>query len=660
MLGNLTGNNNGGNEIKATTESTIKKLIKNLEEHVDRLNSDVEALHESFNTSDLNADHVNSISVDTNTVSASSGTIDHLNTIQVLANKVQALTAEFTDLSTNNIEAETLTGQLRSIQEMLRAIAMEATRINATNIITQSLHADAIISTALTMQTIVVQDIGANTANVDYGRIKELESEKVTSAEGDIAHLTSENAEIENLDVNSVVAKTVGASKIVSGHSYSSNAESPVKTGKQKINLDPLLNTDDSYYLITIKKGFSHFSLSVEDSFDITLTAAWIKNADVAKNGSTVALIHQKELNQVVSISDDADFIYIQVSPNNTNELFYEYSGREVIEDVIKVENNGTYEPEYFYKPSRCAEALMLANTPEGDGASDYRMTVLGEFKASVMLQEGTQELQDVAILNSLYVKDYFNEDSGRWTYTHGNKDDYLSRFTDDREMAWRPGVDVEDDKSIKLVDDYTEEVYDDEGNLLGIRYVPGTRGALLAAKAIENWNGKVGTDNIIPYKQETYIFRPRYSSGVESKGFINHCKGSWNIADENNVMLGDLAIPGDIIERGVTLSIHPERSDFLIVTYPDGDTKIVNIKPDYSNEYEVVATYYKQETLNPLTKLGEVTEGEWNAGFVHTEELAIKNPIKWSNDTETEQKEYQIWLNGEEPTEDDLDWIRQ
>ena len=495
MLGNLTGNNNSSNGMKAVTESNLKKLIKNLEEHVDRLNSDVEALHESFNTSDLNADHVNSLSVDTNAISADSGSIDHLDTIQVLANKVQALTAEFTDLNVNNIEAETLTGQLKSIQDMLRAIAMEATSINATNIITQSLRADAIISTALTMQTIVVQDIGANTATVDYGRIKELESEKVVSAEGNITHLTSENAEIENLNTNSVVAKTVGASKVVSGHSYSNNAESPVKTGKQKINLDPLLNTDDSYYLITIKKGFSHFNLSVEGSFDITLTAAWIKNADVAKNGSTVALIHQKELNQVVSISDDEDNIYIQVAPNNsTNELFYEYSGRDVIEDVIKVENNGTYEPEYFYKPLRCAEALMLAKTD--GGASDYRMTVLGEFKASVMLQEGTQELQDVAILNSLYVKDYFDERSGRWTYTHGNKDDYLSRFTDDREMAWRPGVDVEDDNSIKLVDDYTEEVYDDAGNLLGIRHIPGTRGSLLAAKALENWNGKI-IDNV-------------------------------------------------------------------------------------------------------------------------------------------------------------------
>lgn len=490
MLGNLTGNNNSGNEMKAVTESNLKKLIKNLEEHIDKLNSDVEALHESFNTSDLNADHVNSISVDTNIVSSSSGTIDHLNAIQVLSNKVQALTAEFTDLNANNVEAETLTGQLKSVQDMLRAIAMEATSINATNIITQSLRADAIISTALNMQTIVVQDIGANTANVDYGRVKELESEKVTSAEGNITHLTSENAEIKNLNVDSVVAKTVGASKIVSGHSYSNNAESPVKTGKQRVNLDPLLNTDDSYYLITIKKGFSHFNLSVEGSFDITLTAAWIKNANAAKNGSTVALIHQKELNQVVSISDDANNIYIQVAPNNTNELFYEYSGRDVIADVIKVENNGTYKPEYFYKPLRCAEALMLAKTD--DGASDYRMTVLGEFKASVMLQEGTQELQDVAILNSLYVKDYFDEKSGRWTYTHGNKDEYLSRFTADREMAWRPGVDVENDKSIKLVDDYTEEVYDDAGNLLGIRYVPGTRGSLLAAKAIENWNGKI------------------------------------------------------------------------------------------------------------------------------------------------------------------------
>ena len=552
MLGNLTGNNNSGNEMKAVTESNLKKLIKNLEEHIDKLNSDVEALHESFNTSDLNADHVNSLSVDTNTVSSSSGTIDHLNAIQVLSNKVQALTAEFTDLNANNIEAETLTGQLKNIQDMLRAIAMEATSINATNIITQSLRADAIISTALTMQTIVVQDIGANTANIDYGRVKELESEKVTSAEGNITHLTSENAEIKNIDANSVVAKTVGASKIVSGHSYSNNDESPVKTGKQRVNLDPLLNTDDSYYLITIKKGFSHFNLSVEGSFDITLTAAWIKNADVAKNGSTVALIHQKELNQVVSISDDKDNIYIQVAPNNNaNELFYEYSGRDVIEDVIKVENNGIYEPEYFYKPLRCAEALMLANTPEGDGASDYRMTVLGEFKASVMLQEGTQELQDVAILNSLYVKDYFDERSGRWTYTHGNKDEYLSRFTDDREMAWRPGVDVEDDKSIKLVDDYTEEVYDDAGNLLGIRHVPGTRGSLLAAKAIENWNGKI-IDNV----------------------------GSHN----------------------------------------------------------------------PLTKLGEVTEGEWNAGAITSNEsLIIKHDeITWKEDDYSLPK-----------ADEDLSWVR-
>lgn len=63
--------------------------------------------------------------------------------------------------------------------------------------------------------------------------------------------------------------------------------------------------------------------------------------------------------------------------------------------------------------------------------------------------------------------------------------------------------------------------------------------------------------------------------------------------------------------------------------------------------------------TENPITKLGIVDEGTWVAGDVTTPNLLVKdsmtvNPqtIKWHN------KDYQVWLDGEEPTADNLDWV--
>lgn len=61
----------------------------------------------------------------------------------------------------------------------------------------------------------------------------------------------------------------------------------------------------------------------------------------------------------------------------------------------------------------------------------------------------------------------------------------------------------------------------------------------------------------------------------------------------------------------------------------------------------------------NPITKLGVVDEGTWEAGDVKTPNLLVKDSmevkpqsIKWHN------KDYQVWLDGEDPTDEDLDWV--
>lgn len=75
----------------------------------------------------------------------------------------------------------------------------------------------------------------------------------------------------------------------------------------------------------------------------------------------------------------------------------------------------------------------------------------------------------------------------------------------------------------------------------------------------------------------------------------------------------------------------------------------------------EVIGTVERTEgsTENPITKLGVVDEGTWIAGDVTTPNLLVKDSmevkpqtIKWHN------KDYQVWLDGEEPTANDLDWV--
>lgn len=63
-----------------------------------------------------------------------------------------------------------------------------------------------------------------------------------------------------------------------------------------------------------------------------------------------------------------------------------------------------------------------------------------------------------------------------------------------------------------------------------------------------------------------------------------------------------------------------------------------------------------KSDDENNITKLGEVDEGEWNAGAITSNEsLDIKHEtIKWQD------KDYQVWLNGSSPEESDFEWARR
>lgn len=537
MLGNLSGNNINEQTIKSEAEESLKRVVRNLEEHVDALNERVDNLTDEVDTVTLNVDDINAKDIDTNRLTskvlksneADIGNVEigrgdvairargtlapgHYGTEPAFVVKlddnessIELVAPAYENFQGRSfIKAQEFEGQLTEKQKDLSADKLNASNAEIGNLKAFSFDIENIKTETSTTKTLNVEDIGANTAQVMFGEIHNVVSDKVESEDINAETLKANTLTSSDATLDVAKVKTLNAEKINTPAIKADVVETAVDYGTKMLNLDFHLGTENDYYLLTIKKGFSTFNLSVEDSFDITLTSAWIKNADLGKNGATMALVHQKELGQVVSICDDENNVYIQIAPNNYNELFYRYSAKQDIEDIISFGVNTVWEPDYFYRPARVAEAIMLGTAQ--DGGSDYRMSVLGEFKAAIRINEGAEDFKDVIIANNLFVKDYYNDVEGKWIYTSGNKDDYLSRFTDEKEMVWRKPVSVDPDGNLKIHSEHIEVVTDDDGNILGERNVPGDYDSAIRAGAVADWNGTVTKDEDEPYNPIVHL----------------------------------------------------------------------------------------------------------------------------------------------------------
>lgn len=656
MLGQLSQSNSNKSKINAVETESLKNKIAQLRELIDVVNEKVDELSNNVTTENLIADITSSNKVEANNVSTNSIKADAADIKNVVSNILQAISIVSDTVTAREVEAN-LKGQLLSVQNQFTALVGKIDTLNSNQIKAVKAVIDEIDTQSLTMSLLETNELGANNISSEFGRIKELKADNFeVTDKANIPELDTAVAHLGSVDADFIDAKRVEVEEVVASRLETNKLVAPSFEGYTTINLDPQLATQDDWYQLKILKGFDQFELMVKDSLDIKLIQSYVKGSST--KAATLAVIHQKDLNEVEKISEDDDYVYINISPDNTNELLYRYSTKDEdysLKEFITFEYDGTIEYDWYYNPARTSEIIVLGNSTE-----DYQFTILGKMVSAISPDFDNVEFDDITVKHNIFVKDYFDETVDDWVYKSGVENQYLSTINEsfDEEtqkwitrIEWKHPVDNTEVGALELTDDSTEDIFDSDGNKLGTRTIYGTKTRLVTANTLASWNGKVETPS-----EEEVEESPSISGtypGYNYKDWLLY-HGLIKTVKSHLIAIKDALFYDSWNELVVEMKIGDELTVDPGEVYLDG-----KVLPRFG---KVVYKKATSESYNPITKLGVVDEGsiEYKAGFVHTEELGIKNPIKWSNDTETEQKDYQVWLNGEEPSETDLDWVRR
>lgn len=187
----------------------------------------------------------------------------------------------------------------------------------------------------------------------------------------------------------------------------------------------------------------------------------------------------------------------------------------------------------------------------------------------------------------------------------------------------------------------------------------------LPTVNTLTHWNGKVENKagEVITLPTKEWFFNPEYVEILVDEGD----SASYQVlvkAVVKNLFNSDYTEEFEVIlEPGIKYSLtrdsYPARGE-MRWSFKVGESY-------YYSEFFISAGNYRnvpgntqigdeKKSYNPLTKLGEVDEGEWNAGKITSNEaMDIKHEsVTWQDE------DYGVWLNGAEPTEDDFDWVRR
>jgi hypothetical protein len=677
MLGNLSQtNNNNGSKVRAIEIESITKKVEHLKELINVLQERIDDLSDNVVTENVVADNASLNKIEANIVTSDNVKSDAADIKNIVSGFVEAITVVADSVTASTVDAN-LKGQLLSVQNQFTALVGKIDTLNSNQIKAVKAVIDEIDTQSLTMSLLETNELGANNISSEFGRIKELKADNFeVTDKANIPELDTAVAHLGSVDADFIGTDRIEARETVTESIETGKLVSPSFEGYTILNLDPQLATQDDWYQLKILKGFDQFELAVRDSLDIKLIQSYVKGSST--KAATIAVIHQKDLNEVTMISEDDDYVYINISPDNTNELLYRYSTKDEdysLKDFITFDYDGTIEYEWYYSPAKTSEIIVLGNSTE-----DYQFTILGKMVTAISPDFYNVKFDDITVSHNIFVKDYFDETLDYWVYKSGVENQYLSTINEsfDEEtqkwitrIEWKHPVDNTEVGALELTDDSTEDILDSDGNKLGTRTIYGTKTRLVTANTVANWNGKVKSDGSIVEKTvglADWFNDPEYVTITHDYGdfaaFIpsnNITTSLWRNKDRKELVEMKLEAG---IEHSVNRGVYPDGRKFWAFSYKNTFLYTDEFTGDVYTDVPGTVTVETGGTseYNPITKLGIVDEGsvEYKAGFVHTEELGIKNPIKWSNDTETEQKDYQVWLNGEEPTEDDLDWVRR
>lgn len=527
MIGSLNSNNNGsiGNlgKKEVSRYNELARKIDEINTEIDDLESEL-AQMESSDTVDK--DYGNIQSIQSNSIT---------NRDTVTTDVIRARLAELTELQSNlirtgSIEADNLYGQIKDTQNeatisTLHSNSIDVNEITATNatlrnVELKNIDVDSVKADSAEIDSATIDNEQVKTSTITSANITTLESNAITSDSIESNSLTSKTANVDEITSKEIIADEVKAAVIENSNLIGYNV---ISLG----NLTPLDNDDDQqFYCLKLKKPFEKMTLKWPGSFECVIQSAMAEPETQVTHSASVIWLHQKQLNEVLRVSEDNEYVYIDVAPFNSNEetkLYYKVEAKESLEDRITYSINEHPVYDFYYSPTRLSEVIIA-----GDGTEKYQLTVLGKLWAKISPDFENTVFEDITVNNNLYLKDFHNEVSGDWEYKKGEVNDYLSNIENgiDEETGkqktridWRKRVAFrQPSQYIVTTEDSKEDVLVD-GTKIGERVVKANVNTLMDLGTLRNYNGQWKSGEPVSADTHDFIYLESYDPEEVAEG---------------------------------------------------------------------------------------------------------------------------------------------
>lgn len=519
MIGSLNSNNNGsiGNlgKKEVSRYNELARKIDEINTEIDDLESELAQI-ESSDTVDKEYGNIQSIQ------SSSIVNEDTITTDVIRARLAELAELQSNLIRTGSIEADNLYGQIKDVQSettinTLHSNSIDVNEITATNATFENVEltnidVDDVKADTVEIDSATIDNEQVNNSTITSANITTLESNAITSDSIESNSLTSKTANVDEITSKEIVADEVKATVIENSNLIGYNV---ISLG----NLTPLDNDDDQqFYCLKLKKPFEKMTLKWPGSFECIIQSAMAEPETQVTHSASVIWLHQKQLNEVLRVSEDNEYVYIDVAPFNSNEdtrLYYKVEAKESLEDRITYSINEHPVYDFYYNPTRLSEVIIA-----GDGTEKYQLTVLGKLWAKLSPDFENTVFEDITVNNNIYLKDFYNTVSEEWEYKKGEVNDYLSNIENgiDEETGeqktridWRKRVAFRiPNQYIVTTEDSTEDVEVD-GTKIGERVVKANVNTLMDLGTLRNYNGQWKSGEPVPADTHDFTYLESY-----------------------------------------------------------------------------------------------------------------------------------------------------
>lgn len=690
MLGTIANTTGNPNRQLFTEIKSLERKIDGIEAQVNNLQTEVDSFDNNITTENLNSAHITSQSINANAINGTSILTETLNSESITSDDITSDNLNANSITTETITSDEIHGQIKDRQSTITSDTGTIKTLDSEDIDVDLLKAKSATIESLTLENnLNVTEVTATSTTSDNitgtaGNIKNLSSESASIDELNSTSFTSHAATIDSIDVNEAEIDKADIETL-----KADEVESAVVTGKEVINLDPQKLTEQDFYLLKIKKGFDSLHLFVEDSLDINII-----NAHTPSNttgGTPLVISHCKTVPEIVLYSKDADYYYIEISPNNDNELFYSYRAHEKIENLVVASLNEEVEFPWYYKTERTSEIIFLGSAGEEE-RFDYQFTILGKLNALVSPTFENTVFDDITVNKNIFSKDYFNEDTQEWAYKKGEVNDYLSNIEDyiDEETGeqktridWRKRVAFRNpNQYIVTTEDSTEDV-EVEGTKIGERVVKANINTLMDLGTLRNYNGQWKSGESTPVETHDFVYLDSYDPEEVAEGLsflgtpeitIDPNYPEEEYTEKRWVFTPDTSYT--IFSTEESYNVPEEIRDFELHATSDGQNLttaagIYNIEGDYNDlaqgvDYTIVATSsIKSVTTINVTDMSEddfknalIATGLFDDDLYPTQTIFLEDELdKKAFDTNAFLSisagtgYFSVWANGNEYT---------